>query len=72
MTMQIYKRKPVYVLAEQWDGEPHRHVSMEAGNATVVGKDGHLHIYKGDWIVEEGNGFMPIHPETFAKEYEPA
>jgi hypothetical protein len=72
--MQIYKSKPVYVTAEQWDGEPHRHVYMGAGNATVQGKNGDLHIYKGDWIVEEpdNTGYYPLDPAAFAKEYEPA
>jgi hypothetical protein len=72
--MQVYKRKPEFVGAEQWDGNPNPRVSMAAGNATVKGKDGYLHIYKDDWIVEEpdGTGHFPLHPETFAKTYEAA
>lgn len=70
--MQKFRKKPVEVQAEQYNGGDHPLVTKLYGGNVVQGKQGMVAIKDGDWIIAEmdGSGYYPCNPEVFAVTYE--
>lgn len=72
-----FRKKPVVVEAEQWDGVRQIRGVCYCGNESGA----HVHtthegqtvrLQKGDWILPEPDGvhFYPVKPDIFAANYE--
>lgn len=82
-----YRKKPVIINAEQYDGEGAHHLFPEGLCRAVLGEctfsdrewaahihtlEGTMHVQKGDWIIKGVKGeFYPCKPDIFEMTYEP-
>lgn len=81
--MPKFRKKPVVIEAEQFDGNSARGVCRLSCDPRFDGDDQpHVHtihagqicaVEKGDWIIPEPDGlhFYPCKPDIFAATYEP-
>jgi hypothetical protein len=73
-----YRKKPIIIDAVQWFkmGDHPAVIKVGGGfdgDGQVHGKQGWVSVFAGDWIIAEqdGGGFYPCEPDTFAATYEP-
>ncbi len=79
--MDKYRKKPVVIEAEQYDGENYQYLIDwigddavyldQAGNLSIRTLEGRLHVTQDDWIIKGVKGeFYPCKPDIFAATYE--
>ncbi len=80
--MPEFRKKPVDVVAVQWDGDirtlaeldPHQsHVEVDAatGDLLIETLEGTMHAHKGDWVVRGIVGELhPVRDDIFQQTYE--
>ena len=75
-----FRKKPVIIEAEQWDGWYSCSIALFMGcdvkhkNGTIYIQtlEGEMKASKGDWIIKGIKGeFYPCKPDIFAETYEP-
>lgn len=78
--MAQFRKKPVVIEAEQWNGKNVEEISaFVSSNASVKGNtiiittlEGNMNASVDDWIIKGVNGeFYPCKPDIFEKTYEP-
>ena len=80
--MKKYRKKPVVVNAEKYDGSHAQALRLKLAPGLTRDEteffhyiptlEGDIKVQKGDWIVQGVNGeFYPCKPDIFDKTYEP-
>ncbi len=78
--MSAYRKKPVVIDAEQWDGVSFEKYDgrpdffkSDQGTLCIITLEGPLTVSPGDYIIRGVKGeYYPCKPDVFEQTYEPA